>query len=210
MFQYFKKAIYNQLILHLITNDKIEFDSNYFKELIWKCDINKKTTNDLTPILFLIQNNHSKNIHLKTEDIYKLLLKANLEQEERKNNHMLLSYVFGYNQLEKLNLTNQQLINLYHKCEDKQLFFQNFVTMHNERNYNNAVFKNNRFLPPLNQEIMFLLYECKIDLSQKTKDYLQSISVYDVVEMVKKRDIFLNLNSKLKSLDINHKKVIKL
>jgi hypothetical protein len=210
MFQYFKKSIYNQLILHLITNDKIEFDSNYFKELIWKCDINKKTTNDLTPILFLIQNNHSKNINLKTEDIYKLLLTANLEQEESKNRYMLLAYVFGYNNIEKLGLTNQQLKNLYDKCKDKQLFFENILTMYNERNYTNVVFKNNKFLPPLNQEIMFLLYECEIEVSQKNKDYLESISVYDVLEMVKKRDVFLNLNKDLKSLDINHKKVVKL
>ena len=115
----------NKMILKMIkeTNDyekiKKNLNINLFKKFIFLCDINIKNKDGYTPLMFLLKNNKSQNIHLEAPQIYELLKKCNLNQKDDYVGYSVISYLLLNNKSQNIHLESPQIYELLQKCDLK-------------------------------------------------------------------------------------------
>jgi hypothetical protein len=120
-----KLFLINKIILKMIseTNDyeKIKKNLNIelFKKLIFLCDINITNKDGYTPLMFLLKNNKTQNIHLKSNDIYGLLQKCNVNQKDNYVGFSIISYLLSNNKSQNIQLESDQIYELLQKCDLK-------------------------------------------------------------------------------------------
>lgn len=105
------------------TNDykKIKKNLNVelFKKLIFFCDINITNKDGYTPLMFLLKNNKTQNIHLKSNEIYGLLQKCNLNQKDNYVGFPIIYYLLCNNKTQNIQLESNQIYELLEKCDLK-------------------------------------------------------------------------------------------
>jgi hypothetical protein len=189
---------HERLMLDLLNGERI-FEPKLFKYLLYKVDLSIETEEKTNPIMYLLLNNKSKEIHLSKDEIYELLKKVDLNKENTWKYHTL-GMVLWNNENENLFLTNHQIKSLLKKSSNESQWKAiNFFLekINRERLFQLRTSKNNDF--HYQKMIHFLLYDYKFIFTRKmfnelkNKEYINDISI-----MIEKRNIWLHLNQDLR------------
>lgn len=183
-----KDNIGNNPIFYYIEKHKKESKINQIKKLLTQRVLFQK--NNIGEQLFnqVIIHNKDYQFFLNKNEIYQLLLNCDINSGN-KSGVSIMEQVMLYNE-SQLDLDNSQLKYLWQKT--------------------NKINQENIFLKLINygndQQINFLMYDCKIIIEKDLKEILEKIDNKNILQMIEKRDILFNLND---SLDINQKKINK-
>jgi hypothetical protein len=183
-----KDNIGNNPIFYYIEKHKRESKTNQIKPLLTENLLFQK--NNAGEQLFnqVIIHNKDYQFFFNKNEIYQLLLNCDVNSGN-KSGVSIMEQVMLYNQ-SQLDLDDSQLKYLWKKT--------------------NKINQENIFLKLINygndEQIRFLLYDCKIIIEKDVEEILEKIDNKNILQMIEKRDILFHLND---FLDINQTKINK-
>jgi hypothetical protein len=166
-------------------------DFNNFRENILNADVNQIVKDKSTLMMVIIENN--KSFQLENEKIKKLLNDCNINADT--NNWTLFTQLLIQNEEKNIFLTKNELLEYWQKCseENKEKTFYNLCSFEN-------------ILDKEDKKKIFLLYDCGYQLSDNFLKFLQEKKP-KIVELVKKRDLFFQLNQKTQNIQTKKQKI---
>jgi ankyrin repeat protein len=221
----------NQKILELMNQDDSlsEEEVQLFKSLIFKCDLTVQNKNNLTPLMYTLLFNKTKNLDLTKEQWNYLLEHSNLTKQDN-NGWTPLMYAFTYNQEKNLHFTKEQFDYLiknsdlrqqnnfdwtpllfaleYNQKQNSQLTKKQFQilyeTLTKEQQQTTFKFFIDIYIYKSNEykeEMNLLLYDLQFQPSIETIEWLKNCRLKSIIKMIEKRDVFFQLHQEIKFVE---------
>jgi hypothetical protein len=187
---------HNPLMYALYYHQKqnLHFNKEQWNYLIENSDLTQQAKNGRTLLFYALYYHQKQNLHFNKEQWNYLIENSDLTQQA-KNGRTLLFYAFYYHQKQNLQLTKNQFQTMYNALskEQQQNIFQNLIKI----NHNN----NHQYVEEINR----LLYDLQFQPNEETIYWLQENQHQDILPIIKKRDLFFQLNNNIKSVENNGK-----
>lgn len=168
----------------------------FVKELLKKCDVNIKNNNGETVLKYILENNNEPSI---CQEIVrdKKLMSTLINKANLNINFILFSETLFFKILNnrEINFSNKELKSLFLKLNKRyqQMVFKDACR---EFSYDNN-----------DKNLLFLLYDCKLNISQQTQNWVIRKKYETILQIIEKRNIYFELNKNLDHKKINTFKI---
>jgi hypothetical protein len=182
-----KKQIFDILMDILFNNEKhkLHLSEKQLNYLIKNSNLKQKTKSGFNVLMYALLYNNSENINL-TEDQWDYLIKHSNIKQQTTNDRNAFMIALDMKLKNNLNFSDEKICQLWNPLseEQKQNTFIIICKEYNKKKLNET-------------SLIFLLYDLRFQPNQETIHFLQENQNKKFLEMIKKRDLLLNLKQEL-------------
>ncbi len=179
-------------------------DTNFYIELLKKCDVNIRDNQGYNILMYIADGVNKdtkliKTIYKNIDLIYDLCKKSNMNIHDFHSSETLFFNILSN---QELAFSQKQLKDLFNRLNkrNQQMVFKNVCLFLALPEFQKEQEKN----------LLFLLYDCNIIVSNQTKKWIEKKGFQNIIQMIEKRDVLImlhkDLNNKEKYMNtINYK-----
>jgi hypothetical protein len=183
----------DSIMMVLLKNQKVlKMSEKKITKLLNKANLNYQNQRRETPMIVLLKQNLDGNTKFSDKELLFFLNKTDINIKE--NNGCTAMY---YLLLKSDFQSKEEVIKLWNQNNEKN---QEETFKELNRTYVSPEYHND-----VEKAIYFLLYDCQYQPSEESKIWLKNMKLFNIIQMIEKRDIFFNLEKDLVTEKISTK-----